>query len=375
MSTTIVGLFDEEQTAKFLRHEIRSRGISDHDIETLSWKSLKMGESPWGVAAIGPGDEKELHKNLAAHLRDWGVSYDDASDFAEAVRRGGNLVMTRVDDDQKVDEITRLMEQREAVDLQDRRSMWRKEGKKAHDKEDHIHRGIHSHDTANTPAGTGDSERIQEAHEELHVGKERVATGGVRIHKRVEEKPVSKNVTLREEKIEIERRPIDHSGGAPAGDDLFEEGTIEFTEYAERPVVEKEVRIDDEFVAKRTTTTHDREIHDTLRETIVDIEPLTQGLSSEFSFDNSEGDFRQHFDTNYARDGRYEDYRPAYRYGHAFGSSPQYNRGNYEDIEPQLRRSYEDRYGAGSFGNYGNAARHAFDVTRSRSKRPENPAN
>lgn len=372
MSTTIVGLFDEEQTAKFLRHEIRSRGISDHDIETLSWKGLKMGNSPWGLAATGSGDEKELHKNLAAHLRDWGVSDDDASDFAEAVRRGGNIVMTRVDDDQKVDEITRLMEQREAVNLQDRRSMWRKEDKKEH-KGEHISHGAHEHKAGSRQPGEGIP--IQEAHEELHVGKERVATGGVRIHKRVEEKPVSKNVTLREEKIEIERRPIDSSSAAHTGDDLFEEGTIEFTEYAEKPVVEKEVRIDDEFVAKRTSTSHDEKIHDTLRETIVDIEPLTQGLSSEFSFDNSETDFRRHFDTNYGRDGRYEDYRPAYRYGHAFGSSDQYNRGSYEDIEPQLRRSYEDRYGVGSFDNYGNAARHAFDFTRSRSRRPENPAN
>src|ERR687897_422513 len=62
-------------------------------------------------------------------------------------------------------------------------------------------------------AGEGSQEEqgetVQEVEEELSVGKRKVASGGVRVTTSVSERPVQKTVTLREEEVEVERRPAD----------------------------------------------------------------------------------------------------------------------------------------------------------------------
>jgi stress response protein YsnF len=45
--------------------------------------------------------------------------------------------------------------------------------------------------------------------EELSIGKHEVASGGVRVTSSVEERPVEKTVSLREEKVEADRREAD----------------------------------------------------------------------------------------------------------------------------------------------------------------------
>lgn len=361
MSTTIVGLFDQPQAVESLRQEIISRGVADRDIETLSWKGGRAGSAGWGLDSSG-ATESDRRGKLTKHLKKWGVSDEDADDFAEAVRRGGLLVLTRVDDDSKVNSITDLMEQREAVDLDSRRKMWRGSSTDAA-KSTSAHKDASTQDAR---AQRGRAQKMQEAHEELHIAKKEVPVGKVRVHKRVEEEPVKENIELKSENIEIERRPIDSSEAGAVGPDVFEEGTIEFTEYAEKPVVEKEVRLDDEYVAKKTVESHQETIEDTVRRTVLDIEPMTEGLSAEESFETLEPGYREHFNNNYGDQGEYSDYEHAYRFGHAFGASDQHQDRGYDDIEPDLRSSYEDRYGQGSFGNYGGAARHAFDSFRNR---------
>src|SRR5690554_62998 len=138
MTTTIVGLFDEEESAHYLHQEIKKRGIKERDVELLNWKRLDERSDPWNLN-MGEREDKDLSKSLASHLRNWGVSDDDSRDFARAVRKGGNIVLARCDDDHKIDEITKLMEEKEAVDLDERREMWRNGA--VHDEE--MHDSVH----------------------------------------------------------------------------------------------------------------------------------------------------------------------------------------------------------------------------------------
>ena len=55
---------------------------------------------------------------------------------------------------------------------------------------------------------SGRDEVIPIAEEELHVGKREVGHGRVRIQSRVVERPVQEQVTLREERVDVERRPV-----------------------------------------------------------------------------------------------------------------------------------------------------------------------
>ena len=51
--------------------------------------------------------------------------------------------------------------------------------------------------------------RLPVIEQELRIGKRDVLRGGVRVNTRVQERPVSEQITLREEHVVVERRPMD----------------------------------------------------------------------------------------------------------------------------------------------------------------------
>ena len=110
---------------------------------------------------------------------------------------------------------------------------------------------------------------IPVAEEELHVGKREVGRGRIRIHSRVVERPVQEQVTLRDETIEVERRPA--SGRSVSGDP-FQERTIEVEERDEEAVISKEARVKEELVVRKDVEQRAKTVSDTVRKTEVDIE-------------------------------------------------------------------------------------------------------
>jgi stress response protein YsnF len=54
---------------------------------------------------------------------------------------------------------------------------------------------------------------ISVAQEQLWVGKRNISLGGVRVRSCVVEPPVEEQVTLREDRVNVERRPIDRAQG------------------------------------------------------------------------------------------------------------------------------------------------------------------
>ena len=125
------------------------------------------------------------------------------------------------------------------------------------------------------PASTSGraDEVIPIAEEELHVGKREVNRGRVRLHSRVVERPVQEQVSLREEHVEVERRPV--SGTTQAGaisGDPFQERTIEVEERGEEAVVSKEARVVEEVVVRKEADQRTETISDTVRKTEVDVE-------------------------------------------------------------------------------------------------------
>jgi uncharacterized protein (TIGR02271 family) len=105
--------------------------------------------------------------------------------------------------------------------------------------------------------------------EELQVGKREVERGGVRVESRVEEKPVSQEVNLREERVHVERRPVDRP--VTEDDKAFREGSFEVTERAEVPVVAKTERVVEEVVVGKQVEEHTETVRDTVRRTDVEV--------------------------------------------------------------------------------------------------------
>lgn len=109
--------------------------------------------------------------------------------------------------------------------------------------------------------------------EQIDVGKRQVLQGGVRVKTHVEEKPVEKDVTLREETVRVERRPADR----PASEADFakaREGTLDVTETREVPVVNKQAHVVEEVVIGKDVKQHTETVRDTVRRTDVDVEKI-----------------------------------------------------------------------------------------------------
>lgn len=108
--------------------------------------------------------------------------------------------------------------------------------------------------------------------EEIRIGKRTVERGAARISTRVEEAPVEQQVTLREEHVNVERRPVDRPATDVPG--AFTEGSFEVVEHAEQVVADKQTRVVEEVVIKKEVTERAEAVRDTVRRTEVEVEDL-----------------------------------------------------------------------------------------------------
>ena len=104
------------------------------------------------------------------------------------------------------------------------------------------------------------------------VGKRVVNHGGTRIRRFVVETPIEENVTLHDEKVTLERRPV--TDGRPMASDGFGEKTIEMTASSEEAVVSKTARVVEEVGLRKEATDRVETIRDTLRKEEVEVEQI-----------------------------------------------------------------------------------------------------
>jgi len=127
------------------------------------------------------------------------------------------------------------------------------------------------HTTAQ-PNQIGTSEReevIPLAEEQVDIGKRRVDQN-TRIRRYVVETPVERQVNLRDETVEIERRrPVE---GKTAGAGAFEEREVEVRTSSERPEVTKTANVAEEVAVRKTTTEHPETVHETVRKEQVEVD-------------------------------------------------------------------------------------------------------
>src|SRR5206468_6479790 len=138
------------------------------------------------------------------------------------------------------------------------------------------------------------------------IGKREVQRGGVRVFSRVIETPVNESVSLREEHVNVERRPVDQPISTTDAT-AFKEQSIELREKAEEAVVQKSARVVEEVVVGKEATQRQENITDTVRHTEVQVENLGGSDLNDDTY------YRSHFTSNYGTTGgNYDDYAPAY---------------------------------------------------------------
>ena len=115
----------------------------------------------------------------------------------------------------------------------------------------------------------GHEGRIQLSEETLAVGKRAINRGTTRVRRYVVETPIEEQVTLREETVSIERRPVTDDRIVGAGD--FSDKVIEMTETDEEAVVAKTARVREEVIVRKDSSERTETIRDTVRREDVEI--------------------------------------------------------------------------------------------------------
>ena len=112
--------------------------------------------------------------------------------------------------------------------------------------------------------------RVPIVEEEVAIGKREVERGRIRVRSRVVETPIHEEVRLREEHVDIERRPVNQP--VEDADRLLQERSFEVSETAEEAVVGKRAVVKEEVVVRKEGEERVEQIDDTVRRTEVDVD-------------------------------------------------------------------------------------------------------
>ena len=126
--------------------------------------------------------------------------------------------------------------------------------------------------TGTTGSAMGSADTIKLTEERLAVGKRLINRGGTRIRRFVVETPIEEQVTLHDEKVTLERRPV--TDGRPVTDADFSEKTIEMTETAEEAVIAKQAFVTEEIALRKQASERVQTVRDTVRREDVEIEQI-----------------------------------------------------------------------------------------------------
>jgi uncharacterized protein (TIGR02271 family) len=281
---TITAFFSTRDDATDAVEALVDEGFAREDISMVA--GSEGGETTANTTTTSEGGFWE-------GLKDLFLPDEDRHVYAEGLRRGGYLVTlttTSVDYERALD----ILDDEGTIDLGERETEWRSEGWTGYTGSDYpgasaassmgtattastaipaATTGTSAFAASERPAGyaaTGDQDVIQVAEEQIRVGKREVSQGRVRVRSYVVETPVNEQVSLREEHVSIERRPVDRA--LTGNEALFQDRTIEVEQTSEEAVVSKDARVVEELVVNKEVGQRTETISDTVRRTEVEVE-------------------------------------------------------------------------------------------------------
>jgi stress response protein YsnF len=191
----------------------------------------------------------EMMEDASADLSrfdQWNIPEDRSRQYAEILGRGASIIAAHVDHD--ANEIARDLDNLGSLDVdeelkRDRLSM------------------------------TG-GRNLDVVEEDVSVGKREVDRGGIRVRTFITERPVEEDVELREERIDVQREPVNEPISASAADAALTEDEFVVTAQGEEAVVGKEARVVERVHIGKEAETRTETVQDTERRRDVEVEPL-----------------------------------------------------------------------------------------------------
>jgi uncharacterized protein (TIGR02271 family) len=122
---------------------------------------------------------------------------------------------------------------------------------------------------AGMPRQSNGVQVIPVGEERLNVATRTVQGETTRVRRRVIAQPVEQQVTLREEKVIVERRAPTGTDSKP---DVLTETVIEMSDSRQVPTVWKSLHVAEEVVLRKQVTERTEKVRETVRRDVVDVE-------------------------------------------------------------------------------------------------------
>jgi len=363
--TTVVAVFRNTSDAQAAEDDLLASGFTEQDIYISSGTS--SGTAGTGTTDTHEGGITGWFKRL------FGQDDDSERPYYETAVRAGSVLLSVDTTDQNADRAADILNRHSPVNIQEEAAT----DTSTRDTRTGFAAGTASDTRTDFSAGTpsrstsaataGESRAIPVVQEELQVGKRSIARGGVRVYSRVVERPVEESVNLTEERVRVERKPVNRpvtEADLRAGRDEV----VEVREFAEEPVVSKQARVVEEVRVNKEATQRTQTVRDTVRNTEVNVENLKEGQTSATSGSTDiDRDFQSDFTRRYgATGGSYDTYAPAYRYGYESASDPRYQGKNFSDVESDLKADYSRRYPNSTWEKMKDSIRYGWDKVTGR---------
>ncbi len=285
MAQTVIGFFDTTSDAQKAIDQLVSSGFSRDNIDL---SSAREGMADTNNAVTGAtGTTTGYTDTTTTHDDDnqsgigkffsslFGGDDDDttttnttnrATTYGQVASQSDAIVTVHATSDDEAKRAADMLDDAGAFDIDERAEQYGFTGTQNPGMRD---------TTAAVPLTDVDAnDTIKVIQEDLQVGKRTVETGGVRVRSRIVEKPVEESLRLREERVRIQRTPVNRVA-TDADLNAFQQGEISVTEHAEVPVVSKEARVVEEISVGKEVNEREETIRDTVRSTEVDVEDTT----------------------------------------------------------------------------------------------------
>jgi uncharacterized protein (TIGR02271 family) len=264
----IVALYETSAQAEAAKAKLVAAGVDSSAVQVVDRGADTM---------TGGVDYESGNQGLWGAVKSMFMPDEDAHAYNHALGAGHSMVVVTPRADSDRSHIIQVLEGTNPLDFDSKLEEWRQSG--------YSYPGAGAAATTTTAAtgvaaapavatgaaAVGNAETLKVMEERLRVGKREVAGGAVRVRSYVVERPVEEQVRLHEERVSVERHPVDRAATA-ADLAAFQERTIEARATSEEAVVSKEARVVEEIGLRKEVADRTETVRDNLRSTKVEVE-------------------------------------------------------------------------------------------------------
>jgi uncharacterized protein (TIGR02271 family) len=256
---TIVAVYDSAEHAALAVRDLEAAGIPSSAISQHAKDGYTTGSS---MTTTTPREE-----GFWASLFGGGSEYTHETSVFDRSLETGSTVVTVKAPEQHLTQVMEILERHNPVDMDERAATYSGSQTTTTTRATDALPATGSTATAATSAADGGT--IQLSEETLAVGKRAINRGTTRVRRFVVETPVEEHVSLRDETVSVERRPV--TDARPVTNADFTDKVIEVTETDEEAVVSKTARVKEEVVIRKDATERTETVRDTVRREDVEI--------------------------------------------------------------------------------------------------------